>query len=249
MSGRQRTTSLILLCAVLLVFWALCRLLPASTNPPATSTSTAFVLFTPTSTSTSRLSPLATVTAVVSPTPTPEDSATPIPQATDTAPSSPTPTTPSPTASATPTEAPSPTGTAVPRPTVATEVMEYLEEFVTLVVQVHDMRLLGAATQIDESTADQLRGVYDRLHEMAVPDGAEEMHVSFTIYVSVLEEKCLCHIFAEVHSGDAQGEHYRQCENRATNTAMDLLSNRFIPSREEFLQAHGLSALEVGFPY
>ncbi len=128
-------------------------------------------------------------------------------------------------------------------------MMEYLEEFVTLVVQVHDMRLLGAATQIDESTADQLRGVYDRLHEMAVPDGAEEMHVSFTIYVSVLEEKCLCHIFAEVHSGDAQGEHYRQCENRATNTAMDLLSNRFIPSREEFLQAHGLSALEVGFPY
>ncbi len=128
-------------------------------------------------------------------------------------------------------------------------MMEYLEELVTLVVQVHDMRLSGAATRIDESTADQLRGIYDRLHEMTVPDGAEEMHLSFTIYVSVLEEKCLCHIFAEVHSGDAQGQHYRECENRATNTAMNLLSNRFIPSREEFLEAQGLSALEMGFPY
>ncbi|NIN66511.1 MAG: hypothetical protein GTO63_17845 [Anaerolineae bacterium] len=127
--------------------------------------------------------------------------------------------------------------------------MGYLKEFVALVARVHDMRLLGGATQVDESTADQLRGIYDRLHEMAVADGAEEMHLAFTIYVSVLEEKCLCHIFAEVHSANAQGEHYRECENRAANTAMDLLSNQFLPRREEFLQAHDLTASELGFPY
>jgi hypothetical protein len=127
--------------------------------------------------------------------------------------------------------------------------MEYLEEFAALVARVHGMQLLGGATQVDESTADQLRGIYDRLHEMAVADGAEEMQLAFTIYVSVLEEKCLCHIFAEVHSADAQGEHYRECENRAANTAMDILSHRFIPSREAFLQAYGLNAVEVGFPY
>jgi hypothetical protein len=127
--------------------------------------------------------------------------------------------------------------------------MDYLEEFVALVAGVHDMHLLAAATQVDESTVDQLRGVYRLLHEMTVPEDAEEMHLAFTIYVSVLEEKCLCHIFAEVYSADAQGEHFRQCENRATNTAMDMLSHRFIPSREAFLQAYSLNALEVGFPY
>jgi hypothetical protein len=92
--------------------------------------------------------------------------------------------------------------------------MEYLEELAALVSRVHGMQLLGGATQVDESTADQLRGIYDRLHEMAVVDGAEEMHLAFTIYVSVLEEKCLCHIFAEVHSADAQGS---QCSRRSAS--------------------------------
>lgn len=84
---------------------------------------------------------------------------------------------------------------------------------------------------------------------MEVPSDAEEMNLAFIIYVSVLEEKCLCHIFAEAHAGDAQGEYYRECENRATNAAMDWMSNRFIPSREAFLQEYALTAPEVGFPY
>jgi hypothetical protein len=132
---------------------------------------------------------------------------------------------------------------------VPAEVIDYLEEFVQLVIGVHEMHLLGGAGPIDESTVDQLREVYRRLHEMEVPSDAEEMNLAFIIYVSVLDEKCLCHIFAEAHAGDAQGEYYRECENRATNAAMDWMSNRFIPSRETFLQQYGLAAVELGFPY
>lgn len=127
--------------------------------------------------------------------------------------------------------------------------MDYLEEFVALVGGVHGMHLLGAAARIDEGTVDQLRGVYRRLHEMEVPEDAEEMHLAFIIYVSLLEEKCLCHIFAEVHSADAQGQHFRACENRAASTAMDILSNSFVPSREAFLRPYSLNPLDLGFPY
>jgi len=127
--------------------------------------------------------------------------------------------------------------------------MDYLEEFVELAVRVHEMQLMGGAGPIDEAAVDQLREVYRQLHEMEVPLDAEDMHLAFIIYVSVLEEKCLCHIFAEAHAGNAQGEYYRECENRATNAAMDIMSSRLIPSREAFLQQCGLTAPEVGFPY
>jgi len=127
--------------------------------------------------------------------------------------------------------------------------MDYLEAFVELVGEVHDMKLLAGTTQIEQSTADAIRGVYRRLHETQVPEGAEEMHLAFIVYVSMLEEKCLCHIFAQTHSDDAQGQHYRECETRATNMAIDIMSNRFIPSRESFLERYGLNALELGFPY
>ncbi|MGB3905563.1 MAG: hypothetical protein WBB22_11610, partial [Anaerolineae bacterium] len=52
MSGRQKTTVLILLCAVLIVFGALFRLLQTSANPPPLGTPSPFVLHTPTSTAT-----------------------------------------------------------------------------------------------------------------------------------------------------------------------------------------------------
>lgn len=111
------------------------------------------------------------------------------------------------------------------------------------------MQLMGGSVQIDQATVDELRGVYRQLHEVEVPEDAEEMHLAFIIYVSVLEEKCLCHIFTEMHAADAQGQYYRECETRATNLAIDILSNRFIPSREIFLQRYGLNAVELGFPY
>jgi len=128
-------------------------------------------------------------------------------------------------------------------------VRDYLEEFVEVVAGVYDMQLLGGTVAINEGTVNELQGVYRQLHEMHVPEDGEEMHLAFIIYVSVLEEKCLCHIFAQIHSADAQGQHYRECENRATNAAMDLLSSRFIPSREVLLQRYGLNAVELGFPY
>jgi hypothetical protein len=101
---------------------------------------------------------------------------------------------------------------------------------------------------MSQSTADRLRQIYRQLHEMPVPDFAQEMHLSFITYVSVLEEKCLCHVFAEAQSNDAQAQHFRECEDRATNMAMQILTSRFVPSRDAFLQAYSLTASEVGFP-
>lgn len=124
-----------------------------------------------------------------------------------------------------------------------------MEEFVELVTRVHGMQLLGGVTEIGEGTVNEVRAVYSRLHELDVPAGAEDMHLSYIIYVSLLEEKCLCHIFAQIHSADAQGQHYRECEDRATTAAMDMMSNRFLPSRDTFLQRYDLSASDVGFPY
>lgn len=128
------------------------------------------------------------------------------------------------------------------------EVAQYLQDFTGLVTAVDEMGLLENSGQADQGTADQLRGIYRRLHEMSVPQGAEEMHLAFITYVSVLEERCLCKVFADAHSADAQGEYYRQCEGRAASVAAELLSTRFLPARDAFLQRYSLSPVQAGFP-
>jgi hypothetical protein len=128
-------------------------------------------------------------------------------------------------------------------------VADYLDQFVPLVASVDGERILGLAIRIDMELVNQLREIYRRLHEMKVPAGAEEMQLDFIVYVSMLEEKCLCHIFADAHSADAQGQHFRECENRATQMAMDILSDRFVPSRDAFLRRYSLTAPDVGFPH
>lgn len=248
MTGCQKTTLLILLGALVLVFITLFLLLQGKLPAWPRAIPSPLVLHTPTSTATATptITVSATPTPIASETISPVGTSTPISTATNTPVGTPSPTeTPEPTATAA--EPPLPTPTL--RATVPSEVMDYLEEFVQLAGEVHDMKLLAGTTQIHQSTADALRGVYRRLHEMEIPAGAEEMHLSFIIYVSVLEEKCLCHLFAEIHSADGQGQHYSECETLATNVAMDIMSNRFIPGRESFLKRYGLNALDLGFPY
>ena len=118
-----------------------------------------------------------------------------------------------------------------------------------VVVGVHNSGLPGSTVGVDQGTVDRLREAYRRLHRMAVPEGAEEMHLDFIVYVSVLEQECLCHIFAEAHSGDAQGQHFRQCETRATDMAAEIVSKRFVPSRDAFLKRYSLTAQDAGFPF
>jgi hypothetical protein len=131
---------------------------------------------------------------------------------------------------------------------VPAAVAGYLDKFVLLVVAVEEEGILSDPASIDQNAADRLRGIYRQLHEMPVPDDADEMHLAFIVYVSVLEEKCLCHVFAEAHSADAQAQYFRECENRATTMATQILDSRFVPSRDAFLQAYSLTARDVGFP-
>lgn len=252
MSGGQKATILILLCAVVIVFIALFLLLEGSLSGTPASSPSPLVLHTPTSTATATatVSPSVSTEPLVSATPTVADTAVPTLGATHTPVSSPTPSeTATLTASPTPTETSSHTATPRAGATVPLEVANYLEEFVDLVKNVHHMQLLAQATQVDEGTVDHLRGVYRRLHEMEVPEDAEEMHLAFVIYVSLLEEKCLCQIFGEMHAADAQGQYYYECQNRAAAAATDIIANRFIPGREQFLQRYGVNAPELGFPY
>ncbi len=247
MRGCQKLTLLVLLGAVVIVFWALLQLLQGAMDLPA-STPVALVLHTPTSTATatSTALPGETRKPAESPIPQPTATRTPtlIPSDTPTRTSIP-PTatsTPSPTATATQPSSPTP----VPQPTVPVEVADYLDRFVPLVVGVEEEGILSNPASIDQNAADRLREIYRRLHEMPVPGDAEEMHLAFIVYVSVLEEKCLCHVFAEAHSADAQAQYFRDCENRATTMATQILDSRFVPSRDAFLQAYSLTARGVG---
>jgi hypothetical protein len=248
MSGCQKATVLVLLGAVVVVFWGLLRLVETSLVQPEV-TVTPFALHTPTATATSTVLPLEATepapppTAVNSPAYTATTLATDTPTATAVPPSA----TPQPSPTATETLRSSPT--PVPQPTVPAEVGGYLKEFTGLVSAVAQMGALESSSGADQGVADQLRGIYRRLHEMAVPVGAEEMHLAFITYVSVLEEKCLCQIFAEAHSADAQGVYYQQCQARAATAASDLLTRRFLPSRDAFLARYSLSAKDVGFTF
>lgn len=254
MSAWQKITVLILLCAVVVVFWALFQLVQSTAEGPDGSP-TKMVLHTPTSTATG------TGTEVVPPTGAPESSSTPFPaetkaptwtptsKPTETLTSTPVPPTNTPRPSPTATPNPTPTHTPVPKPTVPAEVSAYLKSFSNLVTSVDGMGLLESSGSADQSTADQLRGIYSGLHEMAVPEGAEEMHLAFITVVSVLEEKCLCHVFADAHASDAQGQHYRNCETNATATAGDVWSSRFVPARDAFLKEYSLTARQAGFPF
>jgi hypothetical protein len=257
MRGCQRLTVLVLLCAVVLVFWALIQLLQGAVNTPATTPSAPLVLYTPTSTATATSSaqPGETDVPISSPTSEPKSTATPtlLPSATPTStPVPPTLTAVPPTYTSTPpptatrTRRPSPT--PLPQPTLPAEVETYLDEFVPLVVSVEGEGILSNPAGIDQSTADRLRLVYLQLHEMTVPPDAKEMHLAFVVYTSVLEEKCLCHVFASAHASDAQGQHYRECESGATTTASEVLSSRFVPARDAFLQQYSLTARQAGFP-
>ena len=249
MRGCQKLTLLVLLGAVVIVFWTLFQLLQGAMDLPA-STPSPLVLHTPTSTATatSTALPGETRMPVESPTPEPTATGTPtlIPSDTPTRtliPPTPT-STPSPTATATQPASPTP----VPQPTVPAEVADYLDRFVPLVVGVEEESILSDPASMDQNAADRLREIYHQLHEMPVPTDAEEMHLAFIMYVSVLEEKCLCHVFAEAHSADAQAAHFRECENRATTMATQILDSRFVPSRDAFLQAYSLTARDVGLP-
>jgi hypothetical protein len=247
MSGCQKATVLVLLGAVVVVFWGLLRLVETSLVQPE-ATVTPFALHTPTATATSTVLPLestepAAPTVVNSPTYTVTAVATDTPTATAVPPSA----TPQPSPTATETLRSSPT--PVPQPTVPAEVGGYLKEFTGLVSAVAQMGAVESTSGIDQGAADQMRGVYRRLHEMAVPSGAEEMHLAFITYVSVLEEKCLCQIFAQAHSADAQGVYYQQCQARAATAAGDLLTQRFLSSRDAFLERYSLTAKEAGFPF
>jgi len=113
---------------------------------------------------------------------------------------------------------------------------------------VEEEGILSNPAGIDQGAGDRLRAVYHQLHEMAVPADAEEMHLSFVVYTSVLEEKCLCHVFAQAHAADAQAQYFRDCESRATSAATDVLNNRFLPSRDAFLRSYSLTANGAGFP-
>jgi hypothetical protein len=251
MRGCQRLTLLVLLCAVILVFWALFQLLQGAVNEPASTPSALLVLHTPTSTATAAPNPLPGETNVPasSPTPEPTSTATPavVPSATPTGTSVP----PAPTSTlaptATHTQRPSPT--PLPQPTLPAEVVAYLDRFVPLVVSVEGEGILSNPAGINQSAADRLRAVYRQLHEMTVPPDAEEMHLAFIVYTSVLEQKCLCHVFADAHASDAQGQHYRECESGATNMASEVRSSRFVPARDAFLQQYSLTARQAGFPF
>lgn len=247
MSGCQKTTVLVLLCAVIIVFWALLQVVESALEPPQVTPSP-FVLHTPTATSTSTTLPSETVGPVGSPTviASPSQTATPIP--TDTATATPLPPSATPSPSSTATEKPLPTSTSLPQPTTPPGVAQYLRDFTGIVTAVEQMDLLENPGRADQGTADQLRGIYRRLHEMSAPEGAQEMHLAFITYVSVLEERCLCKVFADAHSADAQGPYYRQCEARAASVAVELRSKRFLPARDAFLQRYSLSAGGAGFP-
>ena len=250
MSGCQKTTLLVLLVAVLVVFWALVQVLQVAIEPPA-STPSPWVLHTPTSTATATPTPAAVETSAPIPSPTPEKTLTPAPTLNPprTPSSTPVPPTSTPTASPTSTGTSVPSPTPAPQPTVPAEVADYLDQFVPLVTSVDGERILSPSTQIDMGLVDQLREVYRRLHEMKVPAGAEEMQLDFIVYVSVLEEKCLCHIFAHAHSTSAQGQHFRECESRATQMASGALRDNFVAARDGFLSSYSLTAPDVGFPH
>jgi len=183
-----------------------------------------------------------------SPTSEPTSTATPtvVPSASPT--STPVPPTPTSTLAPTATHTEQPNPTPLPHPTLPAEVVGYLDRFVPLVVSVEGEGILSNPAGIDQSAADRLREVYRQLHEMTVPPDAEEMHLAFIVYTSVLEEKCLCHIFAQAHATDAQAQYFRDCENRATRAATDVLNSRFLPSRDAFLRSYSLTANEAGFP-
>ena len=250
MSGCQKTTLLVLLGAVLVVFWALLQVLQVAIEPPA-STPSPWVLHTPTSTATATPTPLAAETSAPIPSPTPEMilTATPTLNPPRTPSSTPVPPTSTPTASPTSTGTNVPSPTPAPQPTVPAEVADYLDQFVPLVSSVDGESILSPATRIDMGLVDQLRDIYRRLHEMRVPTVAEEMQLDFIVYVSLLEEKCLCHIFADAHSNDAQGQHFRECERRATEMATDIHRDSFVPARDGFLRSYSLTAPDVGFPH
>lgn len=250
MSGCQKTTLLVLLCAVLVVFWTLGQALQVAIEPSA-STPSPWVLHTPTSTATATPTPVAVETGAPIPSPAPEKTLTPTPTLNPprTPSSTPVPPTATPTASPTSTATSVPSPTPAPQPTVPAEVADYLDQFVPLVTSVDRERIFSPAARIDMGLVDQLRDIYRRLHEMKVPTDAEEMQLDFIVYVSMLEEKCLCHIFADAHSTDAQGQHFRECESRATEMATDILRDRFVPARDGFLRSYSLTAPDVGFPH
>jgi hypothetical protein len=89
-------------------------------------------------------------------------------------------------------------------------VAVYLDRFVPLAVSVEGEGILSNPAGIDQGAADRLRAVYRQLHEMTVPPDAEEMHLAFIVYTSVLEEKVLCHTFAQAHAADAQAQYFRE---------------------------------------
>lgn len=249
MRGCQKATLLVLLCAVVAVFWVLFELLEGAVTPPE-GTPSPLVLHTPTSTATATPTTAAVETGNPAPTPTTEATIPPAPTAfpSDTATSTPVPPTPTPLPSPTATETPLPSPTSAPQPTVPVEVAEYLDGFAPLVVSVEGEEILSDPGGITQGTGDRLREVYRRLHQMEAPADAEEMHLAFIVYVSVLEEKCLCHVFAAAHSGDAQAAYFRDCESRATRTATDILNNRFLPARDAFLGSYSLDPQSAGFP-
>jgi hypothetical protein len=244
MTGCQKTTVLVLLCAVVVVFGALFLLLRGSLSPSEPSAPTPFVLHTPTSTATalSTAGPIVVATLTSTPTAHIPPTATPTPTR---APSSTPPSQPT----ATSTQTPLPAYTPTAGPSVSPEVASYLDEFVELANRVDSLQVMAGSTQIDDNTVDELRGIYRRLHEVEVPEGAEDMHLSFIIYVSVLEEKCRCNIFAQIHAADTQGQHYRDCESRANAMAADVVSSRLLPSLDRFLGRYSLTASELGLPY
>jgi len=250
MRGCQRLTLLVLLCAVIFVFWTLFHLLQGAVNEPASTPSAPLVLHTPTPTATATSNPLPRETNVPASSPTSEPTSTATPTLVPSASPTSTPLPPAPTSTlaptATHTERPSPT--PLPQPTLPAEVVGYLDRFVPLVVSVEGEGILSNPAGIDQGAADRLRAVYRQLHEMTVAPEAEEMHLAFIVYTSVLEEKCLCHTFAQAHAADAQAQYFRECENRATRAATDVLNSRFLPSRDAFLRSYSLTANEAGFP-
>jgi hypothetical protein len=257
MRGCRGITLLVLLAAVILVFWTLFQLLQVTANPPASTPSAPVVLHTPTSTATATSRPLPGETDVPASSPTTEPTSTTTPTLAPSASPTSTPVPPTPTAvppthtstpapTATHTRRPSPT--PLPQPTLPAEVAAYLGKFVPLVVSVEEEGILSNPAGIDQSAGDRLRVVYRQLHEMTVPADAEDMHLAFVVYTSVLEEKCLCHVFAQAHANDAQAQYFRDCESRATSAATDVLNNRFLPSRDAFLRGYSLTANGAGFP-
>jgi hypothetical protein len=255
MSGCQKAALLALVGAVVVVFWVLFQLVQTATGVPE-GTSTPPVLHTPTSTATGASTvagtPASSATPMIASTPLPEETATPTNTPTlepTTAPTStPVPPTNTPQPSPTHTASPTATATTVSEPKVPAEVSAYLKDFTSMVDTVYEMGLLESSASANQDTAEQLRGMYRQLHDIAVPEGAEEMHLAFVTAVSVLEEKCLCQVFAEAHGSDAQGQHYRDCVARATTTANEVLAGRFVPARDAFLQQYALTAKEAGFP-